>query len=472
MRLSNGLRITRRPNPFETFPAEINLLIIKNLRPVEILNLSRCSKLCYLLCFPLRFDTRTVILTHESIKLFQDGGLCEQLRPRIRSVYFNKPQNWSKTILARKESEADYEQTITQLRIWTNVLTLFPNIRELYVSYAIPWAVENNAYAAVFGIIANLPFYSFLERLEFQVYKDGHNSYRGIPILYETILSGLSAENQDFLGKRISDEQMDETIRSIASGIPEPQLTAARIAVNGIAPPLTGSKRRLSEGPTFYYVPLTLASDLKDLEIEITKGKSEYNPEYNVEGEERESYFEPSILKFFSGVTELRLSKTGTLTKSEIDRLVERFPNLEVLEISQSERCQRDESYLWRRRDREHRYDGIVGLKYLEDLTLPWPAYSASGSIAPDKLERWISQWVEKRLYILEAVSFEGMRYMQTEWREGWDDIMVSFAVDTLDHYPRINARGDTYRRSYEDLRLEPKGYVSASEGDESEGEE
>ncbi|KAF3238899.1 hypothetical protein TWF192_010179 [Orbilia oligospora] len=68
-------------------PVEITILIARHMTRSARENFSRCSVLCYQICFSLRFSPR-IILTPDSISLFKDGGVCEPVRRSIRSIRF------------------------------------------------------------------------------------------------------------------------------------------------------------------------------------------------------------------------------------------------------------------------------------------------------------------------------------------------------------------------------------------------
>ncbi|RVD80170.1 uncharacterized protein DFL_008076 [Arthrobotrys flagrans] len=452
-----------RRDPFQKFPAELNILIIKGLGRNDLYSLSRCSRLCYLLCFPLRFDASTITLTEESIKLFQDGGICEEYRDGIRSVHFSKPWVWEKVAAGNKyyQPAADCgisaEQIITRLRVWTNTLNLFPNTRELYVSYIIPPAVENNIYTAIFSSIATQPFYNALESLEFQIYKDkdiGCPPDSDVHPQYEDTFSELSLENQEFLGTKIANDEIDELIRTKALKLSS--LTEARISVNGLRTPLITSKSTSWEGSTFYYIPLTLAPNLQHLQIETMKESEDRTKPSNPNDSlleifkkyQENPYPNPNSIHPFHSVTVLQYLNNGTPSKEEIDSLSQIFPDLEVLEISQLEQSKRDTFHLCPEHERDNRYDGVGKLKHLADLTMPWPAYEFAGSIDPADLSGWVYRWIQDEAGRLEVVVFEGTRYVMSPGRR--DEIRVTFEVDATKL--EVDMKGDTWRLRYGDI--------------------
>ncbi|KAF3274258.1 hypothetical protein TWF970_008009 [Orbilia oligospora] len=433
-------------DPFRFFPAELNILIIKRLRNKDLHNLSRCSKLCYLVCFPRRFDTSTITLTDESIRLFQDGGLCEQYRTAIRSIQFDKPI--AGKVLRPLGTDQEISEVITQLRIWTDALNLFPRVQELYVSYKIPPVLENNVYTAAMSAIAAQPFYKDLQCLEFQVNKDAETSD---PQRYEDIFTLLLPEDQYFLGEKISDNEVDALIRA---KVPElSSLTTARISVDGICTPLISSKTTSWKGSTFYYIPLTRAPNLEDLRVETLTVSSKPRPNgpkpNTLKNYKERLYSDPGHPHCFTSLTKLQYTADGIPSKNEIDALPETFPNLEVLEISQLESSRREDGSdisLEDDRDGMHRYDGIGKLKHLVDVTMPWPAYEDAGSLDPRYLSGWIYRWIRDGARNLDVVAFEGTRYVM----ERRDEIRVICEVGAAE--VEVDLRGDTTVSRYEDV--------------------
>ncbi|KAK6362634.1 hypothetical protein TWF730_000089 [Orbilia blumenaviensis] len=457
MRRASRNQSRRRFNPFDIFPAELNLLIIERLGKRDLYNLSRCSRLCYVLCFPLRWlNSGTIVLTPQSTKLFKNGGLCEHLRSSIRSINFNRDWSWSKAATDPKfrrqvaeQHGRDIEQIVTELRTKVEILRFFPNIQELSISYIIPPALENNIYAAVIDTIAGPSLCNTLDFLELQIYKDDDFG-RFQP--YETIVSTLSPENQDFLGEHIPDDKIDALIREKITEFPG--LAGAHISVNGLCTPLVNSKTRSWEGSTFYYIPLTAAPNLQNLWIE-TKDESRDSYKKNTETIDEARYPDPSVLHCFSSVTELQIVESGILSKEKIDSLAERFPNLVTLDISQIEPSRRDDDDSWTDSEQEHRYDGISALKCLADLSIVWPAYKNSGSIPPDQLLEWIYRWIKNGLNDLEAVAFLGMRRrLGAGGSELWDELTVTFAVNAPRKEVIMHMRGENWYSQFGDTSL------------------
>ncbi|KAF3222396.1 hypothetical protein TWF679_005874 [Orbilia oligospora] len=433
-------------DPFRFFPAELNILIIKFLRNKDLHNLSRCSKLCYLLCFPRRFDKSAITLTNGSIGLFQDGGLCEQYRTAIRSIQFGK--TIAGKVLRPLGTDQEIAEVITQLRIWTDALNIFPRVQELYVSYKILPVLENNVYTAVMSAIAAQPFYKDLQCLEFQVSKDTET---GDPRRYEDIFRSLLPEDRDFLGQKISKNEVDALIRA---KLPElSSLTTARISVDGICTPLISSKTTFWEGSTFYYVPLTRAPNLEDLWVETltvsSKPRSNDPKPNSLKNYKERLYSDPGHPHHFTSLIKLHYTADGIPSKNEIDALPETFPNLEVLEISQLELSRREDgsdTSLEDDRDGMHRYDGIGKLKHLVDVTMPWPAYEDAGPLSPGYLSGWIYRWIRDEARNLDVVAFEGTRYVVGRR----DEIRVICRVGAAE--VEVDLRGDTTVSRYEDI--------------------
>ncbi|KAK6516131.1 hypothetical protein TWF506_006041 [Arthrobotrys conoides] len=451
MQRSAGSKKRTRHDPFRVFPAELNILILKDLSRKDLYSLSRCSKLCYLLCFPRRFDAGTITLTDGSIRLFQDGGLFEQYRTTIRSIHFSKTVTG--TQFRPLGTDQEVSEAITQIRIWMDALSLFPKIQELHVSYTIPAVMEKNVYTAVMSAITAQSFYKDLECLEFHIHKDTETSYSSDSAtldLYEDIFTILSPENQTFLGPKIPDDAIDELIKA---KVPElPSLTSARISVDGLRSPLINLKTTSCEGSLFYYIPLTRAPNLEYLWVETLtvspKPHCDISNTNTLKEYKEKVYADPNQLHSFPSVTKLQLIADGIPSKEEIDSLPQIFPNLEVLEISQLKLSKReggDETSSDGRR--EHRYDGIGKLKHLVDLTMPWPAYEGIGSIHPVYLSEWIYRWIGDEARKLNVVAFEGTRHIFRPERQ--HEIRVTCEIGAAG--VKVDLKGDTSISEFQD---------------------
>ncbi|KAK6536621.1 hypothetical protein TWF281_000848 [Arthrobotrys megalospora] len=284
----------------DAFPVEITILIAKYMTRSTRNNFSRCSVLCYQLCFALRFKPE-IILTPDSISLFQNGGLCEPVRRSIRSIRFQSPfflnPKISKSEPTHIVNFADFpdhsfESFITQLRTYTAFVGLFPNIRELYVYYYVPFACEFNVYAAILRSICmpGSPTRDTLQRLEIQFQKnpapniDGPFAYilRGFvaaiwwlfswskstatpaPVSYEDLYSALSSENRNFLGK----EEINGHNHGLKELVPKlSSLRVARISAYRLATPLDDDRIGIFERSRFYSASLATAPKLDTLYV-------------------------------------------------------------------------------------------------------------------------------------------------------------------------------------------------------------
>ncbi|KAK6351233.1 hypothetical protein TWF718_004403 [Orbilia javanica] len=228
----------------EVFPVEIIILIARYMPYGARDNFSRCSVLCYQLCFSLRFRPN-ITLTPDSISLFKDGGICEPVRRSIRSIRFLSPHFLDPKIRRQNHivnfadfPDYSFEFFITQIRTFTSFVDLFPNIHELYIYYHVPLASEFNLYSAILKRICmtGSSTRNTLRRLEIQFHKnpapniDGPfgSILRGIvtaiywlfswdkstaspaPVSYQDLYSALSSGNRAFLGKEIKEGDLKE----------------------------------------------------------------------------------------------------------------------------------------------------------------------------------------------------------------------------------------------------------------------
>ncbi|KAF3227634.1 hypothetical protein TWF106_009148 [Orbilia oligospora] len=276
-------------------PVEITILIARHMTRSARENFSRCSVLCYQICFSLRFSPR-IILTPDSISLFKDGGVCEPVRRSIRSIRFLSPYFLDTKIRRQNHivnfadlPDYSFEFFITQIRIFISFLSLFPNIHELYIYYHVPLACEFNVYAAILKRIcmAGRPTRKTLRRLEIQFHKnsapniDGPLAYilRGLvtaiywlfswnkstaspaPMSYQDLYSALSSENRAFLGKEIEEGELKEFGPKLSS------LKTATIWARRSTTLLDEDNIGIFERSRFYTASLATAPELDTLYV-------------------------------------------------------------------------------------------------------------------------------------------------------------------------------------------------------------
>ncbi|KAK6361536.1 hypothetical protein TWF730_005256 [Orbilia blumenaviensis] len=280
---------------FDVLPLEIIILVAKYMTYTARENFSRCSVLCYQLCFPLRFSPE-IILTPDSISLFKDGGICEPVRRSIRSIRFQNPYFLDRKIRKRDHvvnftdlPDHSFESFITQIRNFTTFLKYFPNIRELYIYYHVPLACEINVYAAILKSICSTgrPTRDTLQHLEVQFHKnpapniDGPfaSILRGLvaaiwwlfswnkstaipaPVSYQDLCSALSRKNRAFLGEEINTRELQRFGPKLSS------LKTAKIWAHRATTLLDEDTIGIFERARFYSASLATAPKLDKLYV-------------------------------------------------------------------------------------------------------------------------------------------------------------------------------------------------------------
>ncbi|KAK6503149.1 hypothetical protein TWF481_008182 [Arthrobotrys musiformis] len=285
-----------RKSILNVLPVEITILIAKYMTHSARDNFSRCSVLCYQLCFQLRLGPE-IILTPDSISLFKDGGICEPVRGSVRSIRFLSPYFVDEKIRHKGHvvnfadlPDYSFEHFITHIRTLTSFLGLFPNIHELYIYYHVPLACEFNVYAAILKRICTSarPTRNTLRHLEIQFHKnsapniDGPFAYilRGLvtaiywlfswnkstaspaPVSYQDLYSALSLENQAFLGKKeIKEGEVKEFGHKLSS------LRTATVWAHRSATLLDEDEMGILERTRFYSASLATAAKLDTLYV-------------------------------------------------------------------------------------------------------------------------------------------------------------------------------------------------------------
>ncbi|KAK6527200.1 hypothetical protein TWF281_010390 [Arthrobotrys megalospora] len=331
-------------------------------------------------------------------------------------------------------------------------LTRFPNLRELCIYYAIPSVAENNTYFAVLKRIAHHGNFEHLEHLDFQIIKfpesDEKKEKPEPSELYKELYSKLSPLNQQFLGPKIPDDKMEQLVRS---NLPElPNLTSFKTSSNCISGPMVHPQSPYYQRTGFYYLPITeqVAPQVETLCIETTDNAALYDT-YEFPNEFSDLPVDtsppetPGLLQpgGFPRITNLELKTCNLPDKHDLQRLVERFPNLQRLSINlfrNSTHINLHQYLLnssrytlpvtkapvcWWDSTRAYPifiplvaairgYLSIRELQHLRELELPWPRSDASaGAVASSILQDLFSEWLETGTPNLEKATFRGIRH-------------------------------------------------------------
>ncbi|KAK6332619.1 hypothetical protein TWF730_004279 [Orbilia blumenaviensis] len=138
------------PNILLDLPNEIWSEVLWYLNDEDRKDFAICSKRCYILSFPSRYD-HIIISKFEDgvvrVRDFGEGGWLEPLKYCIRSADFHF---WLKDLPEAFES-----------------ITVFPKLIDLTISLATERATERNLCAAVVSSLSKLSFYDNIENLTF-----------------------------------------------------------------------------------------------------------------------------------------------------------------------------------------------------------------------------------------------------------------------------------------------------------------
>ncbi|KAK6524369.1 hypothetical protein TWF281_011277 [Arthrobotrys megalospora] len=439
------------------FPAEIKVQIFEQLEAEDARSLSHSSRSFYTFSWRLRF--KSIILGVDSIKLFQEGGLGEHCGQHVRSVSFGKLHKWDEdaselaTFLLGESRDPD--TTLDELRANIAALSLFPRLQRLSFFYEVPSAAENNAYIATFNeLCRNSTLCNNLEYLQIQIVKvpeiDAKDCYTKSDELYRKLYSKLSTANQELLGEKVSNEEVEGFLKARLQIQGFPMLKEAEILVSCIAGPMADSKTAHMKRSQFYYIPLTFAPQLRILHV----GTTDSNPVFDTYGFTQDDDsttpvdLDAALLDTFSKIVHLTLTTYAPPRRQNVQRLVQRFPDLRSLymKMFNNRAC---EGY--------HRnslpYTAIGELKDLSQLLLPWPRDNR-GSFALERLQRFVNGWREAGADRLTEIDFWGRRnlYTTTHCRM-WEDISVWFNIDEKDpHESGVRVFGDIRRPKLEDL--------------------
>ncbi|KAK6536620.1 hypothetical protein TWF281_000847 [Arthrobotrys megalospora] len=432
---------------FDVFPNEIIIAIVEHMPVRDRDSFSRCSSLCYRLSFPLR---RSLVLTPESIEKFQDGGVCQHLRGLIQSIRFS--DTWVKDIRQMprandidetfRDVEIDFDALVTDIRLSTKALALFPNAQELYISYMAPHNCEFNIYTAILRGMIGLPMCHSLQRLEFQITRE-----RNIRKLthywcatdwvppenpsYQDFYSKLSPENQDFLGKEQNNFTINKVMNEIVPRLPA--LTEARIVAHNLPTPMEPFGDSMFEKTAFYYLPLIFAPRLDKLRVETERCHGQ--------GYQGKGRFDDRLLgDILPRVKDLRIISSH-LEKGDIRNLVGLFPHLRHLDFQTIERLPLFLTI--------EDYAPIGKLKDLEYVRLPWPCPRRSGSIPAEVMKKWVNGMVDSGLDRLQTVELPGSRYSASRYER--TDIDLWFSVQRTEKSCMLDMWGATTKAAYAD---------------------
>ncbi|EGX50651.1 hypothetical protein AOL_s00075g77 [Orbilia oligospora ATCC 24927] len=212
-------------NLINLLPTELCHGILSFLDDDEKERFSRCSRHCYFLSFPLRFNGRVILSKHEDgvgIGDFADGKWLEPLRYHIRSAKIHFWQN--------------------ELHRSLQSIAIFPRLINLTICLTMDKGFERNLSVAVISSLSKLPFYDNIESLtldwseqrtpgglsrrhieltsdsedeEFRVtYRRGPGEMR-LHKAYKQGFPRLSSETKEFLGGFIKGGELSTVVKKL-----------------------------------------------------------------------------------------------------------------------------------------------------------------------------------------------------------------------------------------------------------------
>ncbi|TGJ68889.1 hypothetical protein EYR41_004969 [Orbilia oligospora] len=427
--------------PFDSLPFEVAICIFKYLPKEDLRNFARCSKWLYNGSFPYRFST--VILNPNPGEgatqnfdrplpsfLWEDGLFYSETRKRITAVSFEKSYSWRDHIICLRTRFCGRrllpENVFTRLRNSLATLKHFPFLQRLHISYEIPSAAENNVFLALINGI-NEHGSTFRENLEIldiivlKTFESPGEMKDGDPNKenerYERMYSALSPANQEFLGEKIPDEEMEKLVRSKISALP--QLMIAEISVNGVPWPFTSKRFHRIKRLEFYFIPFELSPLLKYLTLNTAAPSSMFTA-YNIlkikDPHETKGLWEIGPQDSNTGPPKaLSISDfTSLMTTIYADRkmakfeewVVQRFPKLVCLYICMAYNPA-TQYHIW-----PQSFDVLKQLKDLRIMTLPWPR-GGTVILNPGGLSNMVRRWKVNGMRKIEMITFEGIRRLQ-----------------------------------------------------------
>ncbi|KAK6529723.1 hypothetical protein TWF281_008885 [Arthrobotrys megalospora] len=377
-------------NLLEALPAEVHLLILENLPQKDLGAFSLCSKPCNNICLPLRL--RNIELSPDAAKQFQNGGVYEHSRQYTQSLRFK----WS-----NNGFEADDER-YSDLSAGITTLSLFSCLKRLSIALKLLDPTERNIILAILKAIVDSNFRRTLEDLHLDVTHITYSRRSAEHPPYFTTYERLSASNREFFGGSVPrNDQLYEFMKTNARKLP--MLKNIKFSIDGIPEPIDSLDSDDFDNSGFYYYFLATAPQLRALHVVVIRDR--YWRMYSGEPE----VLDPELIHTFSRITTLKIETVDIPQQANIQRLGERFPNLEHLNIQILETIR---TWLpsYAREENSSIYEGIGNLKALKTVELPWLRIPGA-PLHPDVLKELACQWRRGGQNCLKTVTFEGMKW-------------------------------------------------------------
>ncbi|KAK6533706.1 hypothetical protein TWF694_002638 [Orbilia ellipsospora] len=371
-------------------------------------------------------------------------------KPAVRDqswLYETKKRSLANTA---RPSDKEIDKSIDWIRTRITALEFFPNLQDLSIAVNIPPELESNIFIAIFRAIASYRFYKKLQYLVLNVFKKPATGYDyGTDITYTETFVKLSPANQQFLGAEISHPSIYQVVRNTVT--PLSSLSEFILCVNGIATPLTDPASKFFELSAFYFHLVTVAPQLKSLDVKTTEDSWDYCT-YKLDADTDPTALFKLEFPRLETLESFTLIKFHIPTSDEMERLAQKFPNLQKLEIKLFDPIQRPE---WcDDGDPPFPYESLVGcnMQNLKELRLPWPAYyydrprlgrmgvggmGRASNVDPTVLKGWILRMLRGGgVRSLTTIKFEGMRFYN-EWHpkvdRGWREIEIKYNMRRWD---------------------------------------
>ncbi|KAF3182865.1 hypothetical protein TWF225_004926 [Orbilia oligospora] len=390
-----------------TFPQELIDEILFNISKKDIFQLSSCSKYWRARTIPLIFHHLAWKDVNDAY-LFSHGGILAYVRPVVRqiSMSFTHPP---KAII----------KIIETYRVWMEVFSLFPNVRDLQMDLYVVNELEGNMIRSILTQISNSPAAEKLQSLNIERISiergfihdltRPHGSilvstlgiYTNLPLGAREYYEILPRETRDFLGPLINNET------DISLPVPK-GLTKLGVSLKEFS--LVSNPHSSLD---FNVLVHSLAGSIKELRIMADRFIHTQDPASSINAWPTTFSALATITIIVDGYSLHHLTDIGIW-----------IPNIQFLTLSNGP------SYPYRHRNpnilallsaqEQMLCKAIEHLKSLKRIRLPWPyTYEDQFNIGIDSLNHWpkvyfnserlnslVGKWVKSGSSTLERVVF------------------------------------------------------------------
>ncbi|KAK6535795.1 hypothetical protein TWF281_000046 [Arthrobotrys megalospora] len=326
------------------YPPEIWFSILEGLSTSDLKSFSLASKYCREIALPLVF--RNLRLSLASIDGLEDG-IITHIISDVRHVTFADLAASTQTAM------------VDLIRVYCEVLSVFPNLQSLQISFPCSEEVRSHLIAAILNKISTYEWYPNLKALTIVLSYMSHHREKPSSLEFGPLYTYCSESAKEFFSKtsNLGDKYHYSLTDATVNLHPPPSLRKAAIIVedteNGYAD-LVGS-----------YSPI--------LQLSISTLKTLYIAAQAL----FESYrhppaeFAPDVaLQTYSTVEDLWITFDGSpgVPAAGYDEIARRFPNVRYLRIDETSMNRG-----WGSLYPDHIYNCLRRLKYLKTARVPWP---------------------------------------------------------------------------------------------------